>query len=272
MADRTRATDLKVDRGVGENSGGKGRLRGIPVGVRNRLAYLRWRLRHPFSNFQQYYIDQAERRLDAGQAHATLGTERKDAQGFVETAGLIMGFLSEQGLTPSDRVVDYGCGSLRIGRELMQFLEPGHYFGMDITDRFYSDGLRDIPDAVVERARPTLRVISDESVAEIHDAQVDWVFSSGVLIHVPPAEMDGFFDRLWALSRPGTRFVVRFRSAEQVVRHSAVSWYYPPDDVVAYLQARGAAAEAVRVDDTVDVDDGDSVNFPAYYLLGRRPA
>jgi SAM-dependent methyltransferase len=40
-------------------------------------------------------------------------------------------FLREQGLKPSDAVLDIGCGSLRTGVRLLQYLEPGRYVGID---------------------------------------------------------------------------------------------------------------------------------------------
>ena len=35
------------------------------------------------------------------------------------------------GLREDDDVLDYGCGALRVGRFLMVYLEPGHYFGIE---------------------------------------------------------------------------------------------------------------------------------------------
>lgn len=35
------------------------------------------------------------------------------------------------GLKPQHRLLDVGCGSLRAGRFLMSYLQPGHYFGIE---------------------------------------------------------------------------------------------------------------------------------------------
>src|SRR3954454_18606924 len=39
--------------------------------------------------------------------------------------------LVQQGLNPSSKVLDVGCGSLRAGYWLMNFLEPGGYHGIE---------------------------------------------------------------------------------------------------------------------------------------------
>ena len=42
-----------------------------------------------------------------------------------------LAFLREQGLAPSQRVLDVGCGCLRTGVRLLRYLEPGRYVGVD---------------------------------------------------------------------------------------------------------------------------------------------
>jgi len=44
---------------------------------------------------------------------------------------LQMGLMTALGLTENDRVLDFGCGSLRLGRLLIPFLRPGLYYGID---------------------------------------------------------------------------------------------------------------------------------------------
>lgn len=44
-----------------------------------------------------------------------------------------MAILLDAGLTPSDRLLDIGCGALRLGHKAVPFLEPGHYWGTDAS-------------------------------------------------------------------------------------------------------------------------------------------
>jgi SAM-dependent methyltransferase len=47
-------------------------------------------------------------------------------------------FLLKEGLGPKDYFLDVGCGSFRSGRFVIDFLEAGHYFGLD-RDRNHLD-------------------------------------------------------------------------------------------------------------------------------------
>ncbi|HEY9715250.1 MAG TPA: class I SAM-dependent methyltransferase [Dongiaceae bacterium] len=40
-------------------------------------------------------------------------------------------YLVRQGLRPSDKVLDLGCGTGRVGVWLIRYLDPGNYFGID---------------------------------------------------------------------------------------------------------------------------------------------
>lgn len=42
-----------------------------------------------------------------------------------------MQVLKDQGLLPQHRLLDFGCGPLRVGRWLIDYLKPNHYFGIE---------------------------------------------------------------------------------------------------------------------------------------------
>lgn len=44
-----------------------------------------------------------------------------------------MAALLAQGMTPEDRLLDIGCGALRLGHLAVPFLKPGHYWGTDAS-------------------------------------------------------------------------------------------------------------------------------------------
>ena len=50
-----------------------------------------------------------------------------------ETARAQMAALIDEGLTPSDHLLDIGCGSLRLGHKAVAYLNPGHYWGTDAS-------------------------------------------------------------------------------------------------------------------------------------------
>lgn len=76
---------------------------------------------------------------------ATKARSPEEYRGFVggmweEMGQLQLDFLTGQGLKPSDKFLDVGCGSLRAGVRLVDYLEPGHYFGIDISHQVLTAG------------------------------------------------------------------------------------------------------------------------------------
>ena len=57
-----------------------------------------------------------------------------------EIGELQLNFLRENGLSPSSRLIDIGCGCLRGGVHFVDFLEPGNYFGIDISSELLQAG------------------------------------------------------------------------------------------------------------------------------------
>ncbi len=49
-------------------------------------------------------------------------------------------FLVAQGLEPGHSLLDVGCGPLRAGVHFVEFLEPGHYYGIDINETLLDAG------------------------------------------------------------------------------------------------------------------------------------
>jgi len=43
--------------------------------------------------------------------------------------------LLSEGLKPDDVLVDYGCGTLRMGLHAIRYLAPGNYWGLDINEK-----------------------------------------------------------------------------------------------------------------------------------------
>lgn len=57
-----------------------------------------------------------------------------------EIGKLQLDFLRARGLAPSSKLVDIGCGCLRGGVHFVAFLEPGNYYGMDISEELLDAG------------------------------------------------------------------------------------------------------------------------------------
>ena len=77
------------------------------------------------------------------------------------------------------------------------------YIGLDIDRRILAAGRAQLAGDIVETKRPTLDVISKESLARVAAGKHRWVCSKGVLQHVPPEELDDYFASLSPLIHAG---------------------------------------------------------------------
>jgi hypothetical protein len=194
-----------------------------------RISYLIWARRNPGKTFKEFYAESVTAALAGKKQHASLGPVLKT--GRKETALRTFNELIAQGIAPTDTLVDYGCGTLRVGRPFIEFLEPDRYIGMDIDQRILDAGRGNLPAELIESKRPVLEVISSESLSRVAAKRPKWIFSKGVLQHVPPDELNEFFENLSHLVRAGATAFVFARCANESTTLSAKTWLHDLDQL-----------------------------------------
>ena len=109
----------------------------------DKLTFEEWQVLNPGGSFKEYYVCSVLDALSGKKRHATLGPITQE--GSLERAEIAARTLIGLGVSKSDLVVDYGCGTLRIGKTLIDYLEPSHYVGLDIDSRILDSGLAILP-------------------------------------------------------------------------------------------------------------------------------
>lgn len=220
-----------------------------------------WHLRRPNDRYADYYARSIEQRLDSGRPHRTLGKHHWDKDAFITGRGVAevaqfrkrgehyLTDLIDLGLEPRHRVVDYGCGSLRVGQHLIRFLDPGRYLGLDLTDRFFRDGMELLEPGLVARKQPVFGVIGERTIAYARSLRPDFVISTSVMIHVPPDEIDEYWKNLSLLMAPGSALVVYCDVADRATRTKGRNWAYALEEIEAVVQRAlpGASLSAVSM-------------------------
>jgi hypothetical protein len=130
------------------------------------------------------------------------------------------------GIERDHAVIDYGCGSLRVGQHLIAYLAPGRYHGMDVTDHFYKVGLARLSPIALAEKRPKFTVISQRDVPGMQADWPEWVIATAVLQHVPPADLKAFGGKLRQLCGPATKIILTYHRAPSPLRTAAMSWAY----------------------------------------------
>jgi len=199
---------------------------------RRHLRYPLWRLRHPFATYETYYAWVVTRKLKAGRAHPAIGPTAKAARGEDEMIKVLL----RHGLQPQHIFVDYGCGSLRLGRPIIALLEPGKFWGLDLAQEFLDQGLRYLGPALNEQKRPNLRVIDDAGLAAAKAARPDFIGAWHVCGKIPDQILDGFFRKVLGLMHPGTQVLLQFEDTGRRRQLHGLAWSLPRELMIEMVR------------------------------------
>jgi hypothetical protein len=116
-----------------------------------------------------------------------------------------------------------------VGRSFIEFLEAYRYIGMDIDNRILDAGRRSLPAELIASKRPVLEVISRESLIRVAAQRPRWIIAKGVLQHVPPGELNEFFESLAYLVHAGSEAFLFARCAKESTTLSSKTWLHTFD-------------------------------------------
>jgi hypothetical protein len=208
---------------------------------RRHLRYPLWRLRHPLAPYETYYAWVVTRKLKQGQAHPAIGPAAKAARGEREMIKVLL----QHGLQRHHTFIDYGCGSLRLGRPLVQFLQPGKFWGLDIAQEFLDQGIRYIGPDLNRRRRPNFRVIDEAGLAAAKAARPDFIGAWHVCGKIPDQILDSFFRKVLGLMHSGTQVFLQFEDSGKREQVHSLAWSLPEAMMIAAVK---------RVDPKLKVD------------------
>ena len=115
-------------------------------------------------------------------------------------------FLRDAGLQPGHRLLDLGCGTLRGGIPLIDYLQAGHYTGVDVRPHVITEARRECDDHGLAAKSPVLLCHDDlRRLALPHRFDVVWAFS--VLIHMDDDTLDAALACVRRHLHPGGQFL-----------------------------------------------------------------
>jgi SAM-dependent methyltransferase len=223
-------------------------------------AYFRYRKKHPNVSYAQFHMERVGKRIKDGGQHPSLGKNLSylDSgpidfwQAGARKAGLYFEFFEPK---RSSRVLDYGCGSLRIGAHFIRFLDPGCFMGMDVTSAFYEVGETLVGEELMKEKKPTLAVIGDEGMKTAEAFGADFVYSNSVSFHVHPDETTYYYGNLAKIAhRKGAVLAFNAGITDEMYRYRQRSWAWPLE---FYKQALSELEFVRSVVVGADRDEGD---------------
>ncbi len=212
-----------------------------------RANFETWKTANPFGSFKDYFAETTETQLKKGKSSVRLGANLRGGK-FTEQGANFFRKLQNWGLTEDDICVDYGCGTLRVGLHVVDFLRPGAYWGFDISDFLLEEGRKLIGEELWAEKRPNLRVISPETVAEAATAKPTVLFSTAVLIHIHPDDLPEYVKNIMTLigSSAGQAIVTGKWSDDETIQYSDISWAHAISVVQDLVQENAGEMEILR--------------------------
>ena len=152
-------------------------------------------------------------REDAQSAIARDDSEwhRRRVGGLWDTVGrLQFEFLAGRGLRPSDHLLDVGCGSLRGGVHFIEFLEAGHYYGVDKSKELLAAGREiELPRYRLVEKAPVLVAMDDFGFDRL-GRTFDVALAQSVFTHLPLNSIIRCLMNMEQALRPGGEFYASF--------------------------------------------------------------
>jgi SAM-dependent methyltransferase len=125
--------------------------------------------------------------------------------------------LLHEGLTPSSRVLDVGCGALRLGYWVMRFLDPGCYCGIEPNMEMRERGLELVEPEVVARAQPRFSE-NDDFDLSVFGERFDFVFAGSIWTHASKEQIRAMLASFTHSSTPDGRLLASYSPASEVWR------------------------------------------------------
>lgn len=189
--------------------------------------------RHPEPDYQNKTYDESER---AARKHRdSMGGQQKwEPMGRVQHD-----FLVRMGLRPDMRFLDVGCGALRAGRLLVPYLDPGHYYGIDVGADVIEIGYTQELDDAARARLPLANLRMTDRFDADFGVRFDMAIAQSVFTHVSLNHIRLCLHRVAKVMKPGGRFFATFSERpatfpidgtfDRSYTERNVFWYYRRD-------------------------------------------
>lgn len=211
---------------------------------RNWYRFRRWLIFQIASDHITAYRRWMRFRIDNEGVMAAVGGMEQ------EIGSLQFEFLKDQGLQPSSRLLDLGCGSFRGGQFFIDYLDAGNYVGMDVSKEIITEGKERLDDELLEAKRPTFLVNDDLQLDEISDRPpFDFMLAQSVLTHLPREKISELFANLHkAIGEKGVFYATFFKKPD-FAPDSPKDFAYTMDEMTTLGKQHELAIELLPIEE-----------------------
>jgi SAM-dependent methyltransferase len=198
-----------------------------------------WLLRKSPDHVSYY---RAVMRSDASRSpEAAVGSNSHEY--WLQVGQLQFDYATSHGLKPDMRMLEIGCGNLRAGRLFIDYLEPGRYYGLDISPDILLSGQDTIADYDLRAKLPHLTLVNNLSLHFLPDATFDFVHAHSVFSHSPIEVIDECLAHVGRILAPGGFFDFTFDRTDGPEHHVLrEDFYYRTETLIALAATHGLDA------------------------------
>ncbi|MFE2102392.1 class I SAM-dependent methyltransferase [Streptomyces sp. PTD9-10] len=152
-------------------------------------------------------------------------------------------YLVEHGLKPQDRMLEIGCGNLRAGWRFIDYLDPGHYYGIDISPDILLAAQRTLVHRGLQGRLAHLALVENLTLDFLPPGRFTVVHAHSVFSHSPPEVIDECLANVGRVLAPGGFFDFtydRTEGPEHQVLHE--DFYYRTETLLALAERHGLTA------------------------------
>ncbi|MDF1748825.1 MAG: class I SAM-dependent methyltransferase [Alphaproteobacteria bacterium] len=169
------------------------------------------------------------------------------SQRYLDNAKIQVEYMKHKGMMPASKVLEYGCGILRVGLHLVPYLEDNKYVAADISDLRVEKGVRILKEQGIDPSRYSTVILTDATAKELGDDQFDFIMAHDVFAHMPLDECESCLVSLKKYLAKDGQLLVTFDVSDKPTSTNAKDYWFTQDQI-----ARIAAAANFLVEEQLD--------------------
>jgi len=174
---------------------------------------------------------------DAARSHdGAVGSSTRES--WLKIGQMQFDYLAGHGLKPGDRMLEIGCGNLRAGHLFIDYLDAGHYHGIDISPDILLAAADSIEEFGLQAKLPHLNLVRDMSLRFLPDRWFTVVHAHSVFSHSPVEVIDECLRHVGRVMAADGFFDFTFDRTEGAEHHVLREDFYYRTETLIALAAR----------------------------------
>lgn len=191
---------------------------------KTRLFYTYAKLR--YQNYEDIYLALTKDNVKSN-PEAAVGPEDL----YEEMQEWQINFLTRNGLSPDSKLLDIGCGVLRGGIPMIEFLDDSNYYGVDISEDALEVANKKVKKHNLGDKNPVLIQNQDLKFEEpeLSEKKFDFIWAQSVITHLPPKYLSELLENVSSvMSEQGIFYATYWESETNNVRkRGETDFFYP---------------------------------------------